>query len=121
MITSKMRLLFTIMTLTLLTESFGQISGYDFTGEDLKGYERITTTRINFNERDSAVYNGIYFINEFGDIVRSEHYEKEELTHWAKYEYFENGFLNSIPVHILCDELDLPQPLLLLFTLDSFF
>jgi hypothetical protein len=99
MITTKMRLLFTIITVTLLTDSFGQISGYDFTRENLKGFKRITSTRTNYNGRDSTSYNSIYLINELGDIVRSEHYDKKELTNWTKYEYYDNGLLKYEESH----------------------
>ncbi len=79
--------------MTLLSDSFGQISGYDFKREDLKGYKKLTSIRTNYFGRDSSSYSSIYFINEFGDITKSEHYDKKELTHWTKYEYYDNGVL----------------------------
>src|SRR5688500_2795964 len=99
MITTKMRLLFTIITVTLLSDSFGQISGYDFTRENLKGFKRITATRTNYNGRDSTSYNSIYLIDELGDVVRSEHFDKKELTNWTKYEYYDNGLLKYEESH----------------------
>jgi hypothetical protein len=76
-----------------LSDAFGQISGYDFRREDLKGYKIVTSTRTNYMGRDSSSYRSIYFINELGDITKSEHYDKKELTHWTKYEYYDNGLL----------------------------
>src|SRR5688500_8902597 len=94
-----MRLLFTIMTVTLLSDSFGQISGYDFTRQSLKGLKRISSTRTNYNGKDSTSFNSIYMINELGEIVRSEHYDKEELTNWTIYEYYDNGLLKYEESH----------------------
>jgi len=99
MITTKMRLLITITLITLLSNSFGQISGYDFTRNNLKGFKRVTSTRTNYNGRDCTSYNSIYLINELGDIVRSEHYDKKELTNWTKYEYYDNGLLKYEESH----------------------
>lgn len=79
--------------MTFLSDTFGQISGYDFKREDLKGYKKVTSIRINYNGRDSSSYSSIYFINEFGDITKSEHYDNKELTRWTKYEYTDNGLL----------------------------
>jgi hypothetical protein len=76
-VATNMRLLLTIMTVALLSDSFGQISGYDFTRKNLKGFKRITSTRTNYNGKDSTSYNSTYVINELGDIVRSEHYDKK--------------------------------------------
>lgn len=87
------------MTVTLLSDSFGQISGYDFTRENLKGFKRITSTRTNYNGKDSTSYNSIYVINKLGDIVRSEHYDRKELTNWTIYEYYDNGLLKYEESH----------------------
>lgn len=96
-----MRLIFTIITVTLLSDSFGQVSGYDFTRENIKGFKRITSTRINYNGRDSTSYNSNYLINKLGDVVRSEHYDKKELTNWTKFEYYDNGLLKYEESHSL--------------------
>jgi hypothetical protein len=98
-ITIRMRFLITIMLITLLADSFGQISGYDFTRKHLKGIKRITSTRTNYYERDSATYNSIYFVNELGDIVKSESYENDELRGWTRYEYYDNGLLKYEETH----------------------
>lgn len=99
MITTKMRLLITITLITLLSDSFGQISGYEFARKNLKGFKKVTSTRINYNGRDSTSYNSIYLINELGDILRSEHYDKKELTNWTRYEYYDNGLLKYEESH----------------------
>jgi hypothetical protein len=93
MITIKMRLLIIIIVMTFLSDTFGQISGYDFIREDLKGYKKVTSISTNYNGRDSSSYSSIYFVNEFGDITKSEHYDNKELTQWTKYEYYDNGLL----------------------------
>lgn len=82
-----------------MSESFGQISGYDFTRKNLKGFKKVTSTRTNYNGQDSTSFNSIYLINELGDIVRSEHYDKKELTNWTKYEYYDNGLLKYEESH----------------------
>lgn len=82
-----------------MSDSFGQIGGYDFTRENLKGFKRIISTHTNYNGRDSTSYNSIYFINELGDVVRSKHYDKNELTNWTEYEYYDNGLLKYEESH----------------------
>lgn len=82
-----------ITFITLSFGSFGQISGYEFKRTDLKGLKKVTATRTNYYGKDSTTYSSIYFVNGLGDIVKSEHYDKKELTNWTKYEYYGNGLL----------------------------
>lgn len=94
-----MRLIITITLITLLSDSFGQISEFHFTRKNLKGFKKVTSTRINYNGQDSTSYSSIYLINKLGDIVRSEHYDKKELVNWTKYEYYDNGLLKYEESH----------------------
>jgi len=85
--------------MALLFDSFGQINGYEFKRKDLKGFKKVTSTRTNYNGRDSTSYSSIYFVNDLGDIARSEHYDKKELTNWTLFEYDENGRLKYEESH----------------------
>ncbi len=99
MITNKMRLLITIFLVTFFSDLFGQFDGYEFKRENLVGYNKITTTRLNYYKNDSTSYTSIYYVNDIGDIVKSEHFDESKISSWAKYEYSDSGLLKYQEVH----------------------
>lgn len=93
-----LRLLFALVPILGLSDSYGQIRGYEFTRADLKGFKSITT-RTNYYGGDSTSYRSVYTINSVGDIVRSEDYDGHTLTNWKTYQYYDNGLLKYEESH----------------------
>ena len=80
-----------ITLLTVGIHSYAQIFEYHIKRSQLKGYKKIITTQTYLSDTDSIDRKSIYYINELGDIIKTETYENATLTGWTKYEYNEKG------------------------------
>jgi hypothetical protein len=89
--TSWMKLLISVIAVFSIGHSHGQAFEHGLNRAQLKGYKKITDTRTYSSEADSAEHKTISFIDELGDIIKTETYENATLTNWTKYEYDKNG------------------------------
>jgi hypothetical protein len=82
----------TIIFFAIHFHSHGQLADTGPKRELLIGYKKIIS-RTYSDEKDSA-YVSVSFINQFGEIARSEHYDKRgDLVGWIKYEYYADGLM----------------------------
>jgi|GEM_PF-4077457 len=89
----------TLCLIVFLAETFAQVRGFEFTRTGLKGHKSIVATTTIFNENDSAVSKSIYHLDPEGDIVKSEHYEGEELISTSEYDHDADGLLRYEKTH----------------------
>jgi hypothetical protein len=88
-----MKTITTIITAIIICfHAHGQLFENKPKREQLRGYKQITEIAVN-QPSDSVTYTDIRFVNDLGDITRSESYDNKTLTGWTKYEYNSDGQL----------------------------
>jgi len=81
-----------IIVISIHFHSHGQLADRGPKRELLKGYKKITSRTYSSNKDSASV--SVSLVNELGDIIRSEHYDKSGgLVGWIKHEYYADGLL----------------------------
>ncbi|KAA3440026.1 hypothetical protein [Rufibacter hautae] len=93
-------LILLVLILSPWAVSLGQVSGFEFSPQELKGLQLITSNHTNYSSpSDSTNSRTVYEITPSGKVTRSDTYENGVKVHWEKNRYGKEGRLESTESH----------------------
>ncbi|GAB3529882.1 hypothetical protein GCM10027443_09750 [Pontibacter brevis] len=92
------------LALLLLTLSklycFGQVNGFEYTPNQLKGYKKlVSTSTLQATPSENLQLKTIYYIDNSGRITLIESFENGEKVHVGKHSYDAKGQLRAVENH----------------------